>query len=128
LIHGTEDGLLRRGIHEIELEQIIYVKTLQQQNHVAQVRPLDFRDVILEELFSEDVGAIKTIAKTRASSTSSSSTLISICLRNRGNLKGVHTYLRVVDFQLAKSCIHNILYTIQGQRCLSNVCSHYTLS
>ena len=41
LIHRVEDVLLRRGVHEVELEEVLHTERLEEQHHVGQVGPLE---------------------------------------------------------------------------------------
>lgn len=43
LIHGVEHVVLRRRVHEVELQQVLHPQGLEQQHHVGQVGPLDLR-------------------------------------------------------------------------------------
>lgn len=44
LVHGVEHVVFRWWIHEVEEEQILNAKRLQQQDYVGQVGPLDLWD------------------------------------------------------------------------------------
>ena len=74
------------------------------------------------------MGTIETIALPGSSPSSPTSSLVCVSLRNRGNLKCIHTYFGVVDFQLAKPCVNHVLDPIEGQGSLCNVGGNNALS
>ena len=43
LLQCQDERLRRRGVHEIEVDEVVDAQTLQQQHHIAQVGALDLR-------------------------------------------------------------------------------------
>lgn len=44
LVHGVEHVVLRRGVHEVEEQQVLDPQGFEQQHHVGQVGPLNLWD------------------------------------------------------------------------------------
>ena len=53
---------LRRGVHEVELQQVLHSQRLEQQDHVGEVRPLYLWDRRLEHLGLVGRLGVQTVA------------------------------------------------------------------
>ena len=52
LIHGVENVVLWRRIHEVELQQVLHPQGLEQEDHIGEVGPLDLGDGGGEQLLA----------------------------------------------------------------------------
>mmetsp|Transcript_4277 Transcript_4277/g.7890 ORF Transcript_4277/g.7890 Transcript_4277/m.7890 type:complete len:484 (+) Transcript_4277:523-1974(+) len=128
LVHGVQDVVLGRRVHEVELEQILHPQTLQKQHYVAQICSLDLWDLIVEKLANELSLSEEAVAVPGTGSPSSTLSLIGVRLGNRRQLERIHSDLRVVDLELAVSGIDHIFDAVHSEGRLGNVRGHDALA
>mmetsp|Transcript_9676 Transcript_9676/g.33379 ORF Transcript_9676/g.33379 Transcript_9676/m.33379 type:complete len:270 (+) Transcript_9676:1137-1946(+) len=115
LEHGLEQVVLRRWVHEIKVQKVLYVQALQQQNHIAQVRPLYLGNIDLQHLAL--VGNLCEHPVTGAGPSTSCPTgaLVHTRPAARENLQGVHSHFGVIDFHLHVPAIYHVQDAINGE-------------
>lgn len=99
---------LRRWVHEIELQEVFNAQCLKLKDGVRQISALDLWDCAFKHFVSIRHFSVQPITKAVPGSTRTSFALICISLTYRSYLQSVHPNFRVVYFQLAIACIHDI--------------------
>lgn len=80
LLHGRDQRLHRRGIHEVEGQQIIDPHGLQWQHGAGQIRALDLWNICRQHFISVGTLRVETIALSRACPACPTSSLFCLCL------------------------------------------------
>lgn len=66
MLHGDDEGVNRRRVHEIKVDNVVDAHRFEGQNHVAKICPLDFRDGGGKHLVFVRIFGVQTIAFARA--------------------------------------------------------------
>jgi hypothetical protein len=62
LLHGDNEGVYRRRVHEIKVDDVVDAHRFEGQNHVAKICSLDFRDGGGKHLVFVRIFGVQTIA------------------------------------------------------------------
>ena len=87
LLEGSHEGLWRRRIHVVEMNDVVDAKFLQVEDNGGEVGTLYFRVRILLQVFVEGSLCIESVALSRASTSGSTSSLLCTCPTNWANEK-----------------------------------------
>ena len=98
---------LRRRIHKVKLQQILHAKRFEEKHSVCKIGTLDLRNRVFEQFIAVRHFCVQPVAVTTACTARTACPLVRICLRDRGDLQGVHADSRVVYFELRVSRIND---------------------
>mmetsp|Transcript_24293 Transcript_24293/g.76457 ORF Transcript_24293/g.76457 Transcript_24293/m.76457 type:complete len:388 (-) Transcript_24293:519-1682(-) len=108
LVHAVEDVVLRRRVHEVELQQVLDAQGLEQQHHVAEVGALDLRHRVLQHLVPVLPLREEPVALPGPGAPRAPRALVHGGARAGEHLQGVHAHLGVVHLELRVARVHHI--------------------
>ena len=121
LLQRADQGLRRRRVHEVEVQQIVDPHRLERERRRPQVRALDLRHGRREHLVLERTLRVQAETLPRPRAARAAAPLPRARLRNRRDDERVHAHLRVEHLLLREPRIDDVVDTVDRQRRLRDV-------
>mmetsp|Transcript_31993 Transcript_31993/g.75370 ORF Transcript_31993/g.75370 Transcript_31993/m.75370 type:complete len:202 (+) Transcript_31993:814-1419(+) len=128
LVHGVEHDLLGRGVHEVEVQQVLDAEGLEEEDDVAEVGALDLRDRVVQHLKLVGRLGVEAPRNARPRPPCPPLPLPRVRLALGSDLERVHAHARVVDLELIVAAVDDVLDAVDRQRRLCDVRRHHHLA
>ena len=127
LLHGSDQRLRGRGIHEVKRQKVVDAHGFQRQKGTSQVGALDLRHRRGEHLVSVGTLGVEAVGLARTGPASPPCPLLGLSLGDGGHDQLVHARLGVVHLLLDETRVHHVVDTVDGQGGFSNVSGNHDL-
>ena len=121
LLERQHERLVRRRVHEVEVQQVVDAERLQQEDDVAEVRPLDLGHGVLLELVRVRPRRVEAEAGAGGDAAGAAGALAGGRARHRRHDQRLHAGARVVAVLLAEAGVDDVHDAVDRQRRLRDV-------
>mmetsp|Transcript_2137 Transcript_2137/g.3137 ORF Transcript_2137/g.3137 Transcript_2137/m.3137 type:complete len:391 (-) Transcript_2137:559-1731(-) len=127
-LQGPHQRLGRRGVHEVEVDQVLHTELEQGEHHVAHLGAQDLGVGLLLQLLVEGLLRVQPEALAWPGTSRTPGSLVGTGLGDGRHQQGLHADTGVVHLLLAEPWIHHVDHPVDGEGSLGNVGGHHHLA